>query len=72
MRIGLTGSFVDDQDKVERFYTEVLGFKVKTSAAYGPAERRPGRPLADREHPRCRRRPPPRSSWLGWKRPGGH
>jgi catechol 2,3-dioxygenase-like lactoylglutathione lyase family enzyme len=39
MRIGLTGIFVDDQDKAERFYTEVLGFKVKTSAPYGPGER---------------------------------
>ncbi len=39
MRIGLTGIFVDDQDKAERFYTEVLGFKVKTSAPYGPDER---------------------------------
>ena len=39
MRIGLTGLFVDDQDKAERFYTEVLGFQVKTSAAYGPGER---------------------------------
>src|SRR5215204_6499202 len=39
MRIGLTGIFVDDQDKAERFYTEVLGLKVRTSAAYGPGER---------------------------------
>jgi catechol 2,3-dioxygenase-like lactoylglutathione lyase family enzyme len=39
MRIGLASIFVDDQDKAERFYTEVLGFKVKTSAAYGPGER---------------------------------
>jgi catechol 2,3-dioxygenase-like lactoylglutathione lyase family enzyme len=39
MRIGLTGIFVDDQDRAERFYTEVLGFQVKTSAAYGPDER---------------------------------
>jgi catechol 2,3-dioxygenase-like lactoylglutathione lyase family enzyme len=39
MRIGLTGIFVDDQDRAERFYTEVLGLKVKTSAAYGPGER---------------------------------
>jgi catechol-2,3-dioxygenase len=28
MRIGLTGIFVDDQDRAERFYTEVLGFNV--------------------------------------------
>jgi catechol 2,3-dioxygenase-like lactoylglutathione lyase family enzyme len=39
MRIGLTGIFVDDQDRAERFYTEVLGFNVKTNAAYGPGER---------------------------------
>jgi catechol 2,3-dioxygenase-like lactoylglutathione lyase family enzyme len=39
MRIGLTSVYVDDQDKAERFYTEVLGFKVKTSAPYGPNER---------------------------------
>jgi catechol 2,3-dioxygenase-like lactoylglutathione lyase family enzyme len=39
MRIGLTSIFVDDQDRAERFYTEVLGFKVKTSAPYGPDER---------------------------------
>ena len=39
MRIGLTGIFVDDQDRAERFYTEVLGLKVKTNAPYGPGER---------------------------------
>jgi catechol 2,3-dioxygenase-like lactoylglutathione lyase family enzyme len=39
MRIGLTGIFVDDQDRAERFYTEVPGFDVKTNAAYGPGER---------------------------------
>jgi predicted enzyme related to lactoylglutathione lyase len=39
MRIGLTGIFVDDQDRAERFYTEVLGLQVKTSAAYGSEER---------------------------------
>jgi catechol 2,3-dioxygenase-like lactoylglutathione lyase family enzyme len=39
MRIGLTGIFVDDQDRAERFYTEVLGLQVKTNAAYGPGER---------------------------------
>jgi hypothetical protein len=40
MRIGLTSIFVDDQDQAERFYSQVLGFQVKTSAAYGPGERR--------------------------------
>jgi catechol 2,3-dioxygenase-like lactoylglutathione lyase family enzyme len=39
MRIGLTSIFVDDQDQAERFYTEVLGFQVKTNAPYGPEER---------------------------------
>jgi catechol 2,3-dioxygenase-like lactoylglutathione lyase family enzyme len=39
MRIGLTSIFVDDQDQAERFYTDVLGFQVKTSAPYGPEER---------------------------------
>jgi catechol 2,3-dioxygenase-like lactoylglutathione lyase family enzyme len=39
MRIGLTSTFVDDQDQAEQFYTQVLGFKVKTSAPYGPGER---------------------------------
>jgi catechol 2,3-dioxygenase-like lactoylglutathione lyase family enzyme len=39
MRIGLTGVFVDDQDQAERFYTQVLGFQIKTNAAYGPDER---------------------------------
>jgi catechol 2,3-dioxygenase-like lactoylglutathione lyase family enzyme len=39
MRIGLTSVYVDDQDRAERFYTEVLGFQVKTSAPYGAGER---------------------------------
>ena len=39
MRIGLTSIYVDDQDQAERFYTQTLGFQVKTSAAYGPGER---------------------------------
>jgi predicted enzyme related to lactoylglutathione lyase len=39
MRIGLTGVFVDDQDKAERFYTEVFDLQVKSNAAYGPGER---------------------------------
>jgi catechol 2,3-dioxygenase-like lactoylglutathione lyase family enzyme len=39
MRIGLTSIFVDDQDQAEQFYTEVLGFQVKTSAPYGHEER---------------------------------
>jgi catechol 2,3-dioxygenase-like lactoylglutathione lyase family enzyme len=39
MRIGLTTLYVDDQDKAERFYTEVLGLRIKTNAPYGPGER---------------------------------
>jgi predicted enzyme related to lactoylglutathione lyase len=39
MRIGLTSIYVDDQDQAERFYIQVLGFQVKTSAPYGPDER---------------------------------
>jgi catechol 2,3-dioxygenase-like lactoylglutathione lyase family enzyme len=39
MRIGLTGIFVDDQDKAERFYTEVLGLQVKTNVPYSDSER---------------------------------
>ena len=41
MRIGLTSIYVDDQDRAERFYTQVLGFMVKASAPYGPDERWP-------------------------------
>jgi catechol 2,3-dioxygenase-like lactoylglutathione lyase family enzyme len=39
MRIGLTSMYVNDQDQAEQFYTDVLGFQVKTSAPYGPDER---------------------------------
>jgi catechol 2,3-dioxygenase-like lactoylglutathione lyase family enzyme len=39
MRIGLTSIYVDDQDQAERFYTQILGLQVKTSAAYGQEER---------------------------------
>ena len=39
MRIALTSIFVDDQDQAEEFYTQVLGFQIKTNAAYGPNER---------------------------------
>ena len=39
MRIGLVSVFVHDQDHAERFYTQALGFKVKTNAPYGPDER---------------------------------
>ena len=39
MRIGITGIFVHDQDQAERFYTEVLGFQVKTDAPFSDTER---------------------------------
>ena len=39
MRIGLTSIFVDDQDQAEQFYTQVLGFQIKTSAPYTDTER---------------------------------
>ncbi len=35
MRITLTSVFVDDQDKAERFYTDVLGFTVKHNVPVG-------------------------------------
>ena len=35
MRIYVTNVFVDDQDKAEKFYTDVLGFKVKHSIPLG-------------------------------------
>ena len=35
MRIILTGVFVDDQDKAERFYTEILGFVKKHDVPAG-------------------------------------
>lgn len=35
MRINLTSVLVDDQDKAERFYTEVLGFQKKTEIPIG-------------------------------------
>jgi catechol 2,3-dioxygenase-like lactoylglutathione lyase family enzyme len=39
MRIGLVSILVDDQDRAEQFYTQVLGLQVKESAPYGPGER---------------------------------
>lgn len=35
MRINLSSVLVDDQDKAERFYTDVLGFKKKTEVPLG-------------------------------------
>jgi predicted enzyme related to lactoylglutathione lyase len=37
MRITLSSVFVDDQDKAERFYTEVLGFEKKFDIPLGAA-----------------------------------
>jgi len=36
MRIGLTGVYVDDQEKALRFYTQVLGFAKKADVTNGP------------------------------------
>ena len=35
MKIVLTNVFVDDQEKALRFYTEVLGFRLKTEVPMG-------------------------------------
>jgi catechol 2,3-dioxygenase-like lactoylglutathione lyase family enzyme len=35
MRINLSSVLVDDQDKAERFYTEMLGFRKKTEIPLG-------------------------------------
>ncbi|MCY4039232.1 MAG: VOC family protein [Hyphomicrobiales bacterium] len=35
MKVYVTSIFVDDQDKAEKFYTEVLGFKVKNNIPLG-------------------------------------
>ncbi|MFC4374747.1 VOC family protein [Nocardia halotolerans] len=35
MRIGVTSVFVDDQDKAEAFYTDVLGFQLKHKVPLG-------------------------------------
>lgn len=37
MKITLSSVMVDDQDKAERFYTEVLGFEKKTDIPAGEA-----------------------------------
>jgi predicted enzyme related to lactoylglutathione lyase len=39
MRIKLAGIFVDDQDRARDFYSDVLGFKVKTDAPYSETAR---------------------------------
>ena len=35
MKVYVTSVFVDDQDKAERFYTDVLGFRVKNNIPLG-------------------------------------
>jgi catechol 2,3-dioxygenase-like lactoylglutathione lyase family enzyme len=37
MKIYVTGVFYDDQDKAEKFYTEILGFQVKHNIPMGDA-----------------------------------
>lgn len=39
MRIKLSSIFVDDQDKALAFYTEALGFRLKTDAPYSETAR---------------------------------
>ena len=36
MRIGVTEIFVNDQGTARAFYTQVLGFRVKTDVPYDP------------------------------------
>ena len=36
MKIKVTSLYVDDQDKAQRFYTEVMGFTKKTDFSNGP------------------------------------
>ena len=36
MKIKLTSVYVDDQKKVSRFYTEVLGLPMKSDPSQGP------------------------------------
>ena len=39
MRIGLTSVYVDDQERARRFYTDVLGLRLKDDVPSGAAER---------------------------------
>jgi catechol 2,3-dioxygenase-like lactoylglutathione lyase family enzyme len=41
MRIGLTSVYVDDQGQARRFYTDVLGLRLKDDVPYGATERWP-------------------------------
>jgi len=34
MKIYITNIFVDDREQAEKFYTEVLGFKVKNNTSH--------------------------------------
>lgn len=43
MKIHLTNVFVDDQDKAEKFYSNILGFKVKNDIASRRASLADGR-----------------------------
>ncbi|MBV8933503.1 MAG: VOC family protein [Kutzneria sp.] len=39
MRITMVGILVDDQDRAKAFYTEKLGFRLKSDAPYSESER---------------------------------
>jgi catechol 2,3-dioxygenase-like lactoylglutathione lyase family enzyme len=39
MRIGLITVYVNDQEQARRFYTDVLGLRLKDDAPYGATER---------------------------------
>jgi hypothetical protein len=39
VRIGLTSVYVDDQEQARRFYTDVLGLRLKDDVPYGATER---------------------------------
>ncbi|UYQ78332.1 VOC family protein [Glutamicibacter sp. JL.03c] len=36
MRVYITSVFVDDQTKAKKFYTEILGFRIKQDVPVGP------------------------------------
>lgn len=48
MKIYVTSVFVDDQDKAEKFYCGILGFKVKNSV---PMEEHRWLTVVSPEHP---------------------
>ena len=36
MKIHVTSLFVDNQDRAEKFYTDILGFKIRSNVPAGP------------------------------------